>query len=1141
MVETVISIIRQALSALFEPGAVVELRALSRGESRNQAGFFDDMDKLAEVAAKLDQTQQYAGIFITHNVLKPEMLAKGCNKMIQLTRGNLTSDVDISRYRWLYVDLDLKKEFKPAGISSTDQERGWSVDKALSLRDKLRAKGWAEPILADSGNGTHLLYPIDLEANDKNEDIISDVLNALNIMVGDERVEVDVKTYNRARIGKLYGTMVRKGDEIPGRLWRRSALLEIPERGLVTAEQLGLLSEGWQMLKAQGAPSGGAGESSKDFERWLAGHGLRWTGTKTAQKGGTIYLLEECPGCHNTDHCAWATTFPNGGHDAGCHHNSCSIKSWKDLRGLLEPDYAAKKERDSRFQNAVYQSVPSAEGEADDYLLETPITLSDIAVPVGTPKEGEEQQYKISWTNAMNAFLDRAYLAWKKGDHKLWRFNGRVYTNDGELMIKNILYLAGGDIVEQKHCKEVIARVGDVLQRHPVDFDPNPHILGLLNGKINIFTGEFSGYTPDDHITNIIPVEYNPNARCKEFIKYLQSITDDRSDWITLIDWFLVCAVRKPLPYILLLTGLGRNGKGIYEKLLRKFFGDDSCREMKVSELEKNSFAKGYLEGKRICFAEEEEGGFGQVTLGTSFFKMVSGGTGRIDTDVKNQDRRQFEAFIQFVLDTNVFPKIPDQSIGWIERFIHVSLPFTFVGKDDLDPDNPLLRIRDDHLFERLSTPEELSGILNLILLRANMVGCECRIWKKSGKEMNARYDNQSNSFSAFAENFLDMIEGNFEVHYPTSYIFEMFQKYCQRTSSKEMPLDKFGFYIKKYIAKSDPIRRNIGNWGRKMGYRGLIFDEERCKDFIKSVDNRYRKPLSKDEDGFLLLNDTPLTDQRHPNDTPISHDNHDAAHDMTDLTYIMSHIMGHVRGTRPRHESNSNSVFGCFVADEKNQYRATMLNMVSPVPTAIDSMPADADCSTKKRPALGCLKNDIGSTDSDSTKANASEGSESDSISALSAKAAKRSADHEEKFKTPDKKVVVRFTEDVEHEGTKYKKDQVVSDFSRAAAKLLSCQIVTPEVKCAACGKAIGKDVKPGIGNLCLDCQKNFDPRGFGRQDKAREGQICEKCGKTMRRGDVIIDHIYCSECYYNNLGTTAVNAKDAISKAELLQLNRG
>ena len=50
----------------------------------------------------------------------------------------------------------------PSEISSTDAEHAAALELATDIRMVLGEEGWPPPLLADSGNGAHLLYAVDL-------------------------------------------------------------------------------------------------------------------------------------------------------------------------------------------------------------------------------------------------------------------------------------------------------------------------------------------------------------------------------------------------------------------------------------------------------------------------------------------------------------------------------------------------------------------------------------------------------------------------------------------------------------------------------------------------------------------------------------------------------------------------------------------------------------------------------------------------------------------------------------------------------------------------------------------------------------------------------------------------------------------
>ncbi len=77
--------------------------------------------------------------------------------------GDGAADKHVTGRRWLLVDADPARDAK---ISSSDAEKAQALAVVRSLRRFLAGLAWPAPILADSGNGYHLLYRIDLPADD---------------------------------------------------------------------------------------------------------------------------------------------------------------------------------------------------------------------------------------------------------------------------------------------------------------------------------------------------------------------------------------------------------------------------------------------------------------------------------------------------------------------------------------------------------------------------------------------------------------------------------------------------------------------------------------------------------------------------------------------------------------------------------------------------------------------------------------------------------------------------------------------------------------------------------------------------------------------------------------------------------------
>ena len=220
--------IRRTLEVLEpNPNATVELRvlkALVNGWPRTMSGYFNNRDCM--VAQAMRYNGKAAGVYVTLNEIHPSLLARSANKMRVASDDDLTKDHEVIRRVWFPVDFDPKR---CKGISSTDEEREPAFDCLTRCSDWLEEQGWPEPIVADSGNGYHLLYRIDLPNDDASKQLLKDSLASLASRFNSQYVEIDTGTFNASRIWKLYGTLVCKGDNLPERPHRVASLMHVPE------------------------------------------------------------------------------------------------------------------------------------------------------------------------------------------------------------------------------------------------------------------------------------------------------------------------------------------------------------------------------------------------------------------------------------------------------------------------------------------------------------------------------------------------------------------------------------------------------------------------------------------------------------------------------------------------------------------------------------------------------------------------------------------------------------------------------------------------------------------------------------------------------------------------------------------------
>lgn len=135
------------------------------------------------------------GVYITMNPLAPGATAPA-------------RDVSTLCRRWVLVDID---PVRPAGVSATEAEMQAALMLGNHVAATLGARGWPQPRIVASGNGCHLLYPVELPNDEDSTALVRSVLSALATEFDTRALTVDTSVSNPSRIVRAPGTVARKG------------------------------------------------------------------------------------------------------------------------------------------------------------------------------------------------------------------------------------------------------------------------------------------------------------------------------------------------------------------------------------------------------------------------------------------------------------------------------------------------------------------------------------------------------------------------------------------------------------------------------------------------------------------------------------------------------------------------------------------------------------------------------------------------------------------------------------------------------------------------------------------------------------------------------------------------------------------
>lgn len=422
--------------------------------------------------------------------------------------------------------------------------------------------------------------------------------------------------------------------------------------------------------------------------------------------------------------------------------------------------------------------------------------------PVATPEarqrytlddKGTALLFADTFRSVLCAIRERQRDKWQYYDGKVWvQDKGNVFVNQAMVALANFVNgaippvptpEAKFDDMGQRlslktpadpfeHYRKYYRRLGALktrttiikdaetvasLARSMTEFDTRPELLNLQNGTFNLDTCTLQPHSPEDCLSMIADVAFDPQAESETFNRFLDDIflhnKEDRALYMQKALGYSLYGLAREQCFFLLYGPTGRNGKGVLTHTVENLLGSYAA-SMDFNTIAKAGAVDGSratpdlarLRGKRFVAASEPQKG---VFYNEALVKMICGND---PIPCRNLYEGVIEFRPQFVLfiSCNSKPSVADDSLfnGRRPKLVLFERHITEAEQDS-------------GLEQKLSQPYEKSAVLNWLIMGYELYKVE---GLKDTKEMNRtvkQYRDENDIVGQFLKECVDFGNDN--------------------------------------------------------------------------------------------------------------------------------------------------------------------------------------------------------------------------------------------------------------------------------------------------------------------------------------------------------------------------------------------
>jgi len=664
-----------------------------------------------------------------------------------------TQAKDVISCRLGVIDID---PVRPKNTSSSLEQLNKAMDVAMKIKKWFVSNNFESPSIGMSGNGYQVWYShTKVEVNDNNREEVTQVRKKFEAYLRDkfatEEVSID-SIHDLPRIIKVIGVISIKGDnhrmshwveyndKTDSNLWDyMKALPDLETKKYVYEEPR---KKTPKEIKKEGA--------SKDYSR----SGKEWAEIcRRIEKGLRTGDLSKANIYSEMNLFSKWNTAPEAYKDKTWQKAYDFVLKQIEEKNKIDVE-DPKRHKNSLIKSKIYELMADKKRrEATEYLAQ--IIQKDMAI----------------YTVRDDVFNEMWFYDASQG----------IYIPNGKTYIKENLRFFSGTHYTGTFANEVIDKIAADTFIDASDFfdaEPKDQIC-VKNGILDLTKNKLYPFDSDIPFFTRIPVNYDPSKDCPVFKRHLRTIFQDEESVDVMQEVLGYCLYKEMfIEKFILMEGNGRNGKSKTSEALQKFLGTENCQAIPWQKLCNEQYATSELHKKLANITPDMEK---NDLNNTGIFKSLTG-RDLISAPRKFKSNVTFCNYAKLIAGCNEIPTTGDMSDAFFERAIILNFPFKFVDSctyENLDDEEKKrCKIKDIHILEKMTTDEELSGILNYALEGLKRLLKNKKFsYNKSTTSVKKLWLMKTNSLKVFCDEY---IKEDFEGYIAKQEFKNAYKKYCR-------------------------------------------------------------------------------------------------------------------------------------------------------------------------------------------------------------------------------------------------------------------------------------------------------------------------------------------------------------------------